>query len=334
MEYVSLGRTGLKVSRLCLGCMNFGGRTSEEESLQILRQALDDGLIFWDTANVYNKGRSEEIVGKALRLYGVRNQVILATKVTNKMGDGPNDRGSSRRHIMQQVDESLRRLGTDWIDLYQLHRPDFSTPLEETVEALNDCVRAGKIRYWGTSVFPAWRMAEAWWRAELRGWAKPVCEQAPYNILDRRVENERLPFLQEYGWGLIPWSPLAGGILTGKYPADALQSPPPGTRLAEMALLRERATRRGFEVAREVAALAEQVGTTPVRFAIAWLLHRPGVTAPIIGPASLEQYREYVAALDVRIPDEAMRRIDELVPPGSAVADFHNNSGWYVGALL
>jgi len=333
LGFTRLGSTGLTVSDLCLGCMNFGGRTDPEESARIMAQALEDGLIFWDTSNTYNRGRSEEVVGQAIRQMNARNKVVLATKVTRPVGRGPNQQGSSRRHILQQVDESLRRLGTDWIDLYQLHRQDFDTPLEETVEAMNDCVRAGKVRYWGTSACPSWRMAEAWWRAERRGWAKPVCEQAPYNILDRRVENERVAFLKEYGWGLIPFSPLAGGVLAGHYPLNALDSPPEGTRMATMQLLRDRITPRALEVAQDLAGLARQMGVSLVGFSISWLMQQPGVTAPIIGPASMEQYQEYVGARRVSLSAAELAEVDRLVPPGTAVANFHNNSGWYVGSV-
>jgi aryl-alcohol dehydrogenase-like predicted oxidoreductase len=328
MEYVALGRTGLQVSRLCLGCANFGGRTNAAEALRILEQALSDGVTFWDTANDYNGGRSEEIIGQALRRSGARNRVVLATKVGWPLGAGPNQRGAGRRHILEQVDASLRRLGTDWIDLYQIHRPDFATPSEETVAAMDQCIRAGKVRYWGTSTFPSWLMAELWWTAERGGWTKPVCEQAPYNLLDRRVECERIPFLQRYGWGLVTWAPLAGGILSGRYPRDALSRAPAGSRLERDPLQQARTSQRALDVARCMVELCRDLGVTAVGFAVAWVLAQPAVTAPIIGPGTLEQYQDYLNALEIKIPPDVLHRCDEWVPPGAAVADFHNNAGW------
>lgn len=332
-EPVALGRTGLRVSRLCLGCMNFGGRTGATESRAVMKRALEAGVHFWDTANVYNQGGSEEAVGRTMAELGVRDQVVLATKVTLPTGPGPNDRGSGRRHILQQVDLSLRRLGTDWIDLYQLHRPDFETPLEETVETMDGLVRSGKIRHWGTSVFPGWRLAEAWWRAESRGLARPVCEQGAYNLLDRRIEQERLRFLSEYGIALIPWSPLAGGLLTGKYGAEAIDDPPPGTRfLSQPQISRARSSKATLDAAQRLVGLARQSGLQPIPFAVAWLLHQPAVTAPIVGPADLAQLESYLPALEAKLPPDLLAAVDEIVPPGTAVADFHNNSGWFVGS--
>ncbi len=237
---VPLGRSGLKVSVLCLGCMNFGESTSEEDSLAILRAAHEAGVTFWDTANVYGAGRNEEILGRAFQEFGFRDDIVLATKANGAMGPGPNDRGLSRRHLRKAVEESLRRLRTDYIDLYQMHRFDPSTPVDETVETLDTLVREGKIRYYGTSTFASWQMAEMTWRARCAHRVEPVCEQAPYSVLDRRIENDRGGFLAREGWGLIAWSPLAGGQLTGKYGQVSPESPPAGSRVDRNRMWRER----------------------------------------------------------------------------------------------
>jgi len=314
--------------------MYFGGPTPEREALQLMDAALHAGIVFWDTSIMYNAGRSEEVVGRGLRELGARDRVVLASKVFYPMGEGPNDRGTGRRHILQELDAQLRRLQTDWIDLYYLHRPDFETPLDETIETLNACVYAGKIRYWATSTFPGWRMAEAWWRCERRGWSPPICEQAPYNLLDRRIEGERLAFLRAYGWGLVSWSPLAGGLLSGKYAVGAMDAPPAGTRLAD---LQERYRRRvgtpGLAKAEELAQLARRAGIEPIHLAIAWLLHQDGLTATVIGPRTLRQMQAYIDAEDVALDRSFLRDVDAIVPPGSAFADFHDTSGWHVGPL-
>ncbi len=334
MRFTRVGRSGLSVSKLCLGTWLFGDPTPEPEALQIMRSALDAGIFFWDTSNHYNAGGSEEVVGRGLRELGVRNQVVLATKVFYPVGPGPNDQGGGRRHIVQELEAQLRRLQTDWIDLYYLHRSDFETPLEETIETLNDCVRAGKIRYWGTSTFPAWRMAEAWWRSDRRGWVFPVCDQAAYNLLDRRLENERMPFLKEYGLGLMTWSSLAAGLLSGKYGRDAMDNPPPGTRLERLnERYKTRVSPPGLSKAVELAELARSAGLHPVHMAVAWQLHHDVVTSAVIGPRTLEQLPPYIEALDVTLDDSLLAEIDRIVPPGSAFADFHDTSGWYVGPL-
>ena len=263
-----------------------------------------------------------------------RLSVAAFAKVFYPRGSGPNDQGAGRRHLLQELERQLKRLQTEWIDVYYLHRADFDTPLDETIATLNSCIQAGKIRYWGVSTFPAWKLAEAWWRAERRGWAPPVCEQSPYNILDRRIENERLPLYREYGIGLTTWSALAGGLLTGKYATDAMENPPAGSRIAErLARWRSRVSSDGFAKASAVAAIANEAGIDPIHFAIAWLLHQDGVTAPVIGPRNLEQLDSYMGALDVSLDREILNRVDAVVPPGSAVADFHDTSGWYVGVV-
>jgi len=248
------------------------------------------------------------------------------------MGEDSNDRGAGRRHILRELNAQLQRLQMDWIDLYYLHRPDFETPLEETIDTLNACVHAGKIRYRATSTFPAWLMAEAWWRCEGRGWVHPICELAPYDLLDRRIANERVLFLRKYHYGLISWSPLVGGLLSGKYAVNAIDAPPDGTRLADQ---QERYRRRvgssGLSKAVELAKLARRVGLDPVHLAIAWLLQQDVLTAAVIGPRTRQQMRTYVQAVGITLEGSVLEEVDKIVPPGSAFADFHDTTEWYVG---
>ena len=232
MKYRNFGRTGIKVSELCLGCMMFGGKTTPEDSYDIIDKAIDDGINFLDTANVYSRGRSEEVTGEALQRNGKRHLLVLATKVHGTMADDdPNMQGNSRRHIIQQAEASLKRLQTDYIDLYQIHRPQSDIPIDETLRALDDLVTAGKVRYIGTSTFSAWQVMESLWTSKELGLNRFVCEQQPYHILDRRVERELMPMARTYGIATIPWSPLAGGLLTGKYTRNA--PPPPDSRFAD-----------------------------------------------------------------------------------------------------
>ena len=314
MEYRTLGRTGMKVSPLCLGAMNFGDPTQETESIRIIHQALDAGINFVDTANVYNRGASEEIVGKALK--GRREEVVLATKVHGRMGEGPNQQGNSRYHIMQQVEASLRRLQTDHIDLYQLHRPDPATPVDEQLSTLDILVRQGKVRYIGTSTFPAWHLCEFLWLSDRHNLERLVCEQPPYNILCRRIEKDVLRLCAKYGFGVIPWSPLAGGWLTGKYRRD--REAPADSRAARRGWSFDSdAAERRFDAIEDLISLAEDHGATLSQFALAWLLTRPEVTAPIIGPRTSEQLADNVGALQVELLDKALEAVDEIVPPGT-----------------
>ena len=327
MEYRMLGRTGVKVSPLCLGTMNFGGPTPEDESIRIIHAALDAGINFIDTADMYNAGESERIVGKALKQGNRRDQVVLATKCFFPMGDGPNDRGVSRYHILKACEDSLRRLDTDHIDLYQMHRPDFEVPIDETLSALTDLVHQGKVRYIGCSTYPAWKVMEALMVSEQKGYARYVTEQPPYNLLDRRIENELVPLALEYGLGLLPWSPLAMGVLAGRYPLDGTF--PEGSRAARMGgVFAERVTRRGLEIGARVAEMAAERGLTPAQLAVLWVKDQPGVTAPIIGPRTMEHLEQMLPLLEMALPDEDRPLFDELNPPGSAVSDFHNSSGW------
>lgn len=330
---VSLGRSGLKVSVLCLGCMNFGDTTNEADSLEILRRAHETGVTFWDTANVYGVGRNEEVLGKAFAQFGFRDDIILATKVNGRMGEAPNDAGLSRRHIRKAVEESLRRLQTDYIDLYQMHRYDPTVPLDETLQTLDTLVREGKIRYYGTSTFASWQMADAEWRAKSNHWVAPVCEQAPYNILDRRIENDRAGFLAQSGWGLIAWSPLAGGQLTGRYGNVSPTTLPTGSRVERNSMWRQRINSSSADVSLAFGELCREHGLVPSQVAVAWVLQRPIVTAPIIGPRTLEQFLDLLPAASLSLPSSLLEAIDHLVPPGTAVADFLNNAGWQVGHL-
>jgi aryl-alcohol dehydrogenase-like predicted oxidoreductase len=325
MNYRSLGRTGVQVSELCLGCMMFGGRTGPEESYAIIDRALDAGINFLDTANVYSRGRSEEVVGEALVRNGRRDQVVLATKVHGKMDDDdPNAWGNARRHIVQQCEESLRRLQTDYIDLYQIHRPQPSVPIDETLRALDDLIRAGKVRYIGTSTFAAWQFVESLWASKELGLNRFVCEQPPYNLLDRRIERGLIPMAQTYGVGIIPWSPLAGGLLTGKYRRG--EASPSDARYADVAdrpWMQRRMTEGVFDVVELIKPFADEKACKLSQFALAWVLCKPGVTSPIIGPRTMEQLEDNLGALQVEVTSEDHSRIDELVPPGSMHSPFY-----------
>jgi aryl-alcohol dehydrogenase-like predicted oxidoreductase len=326
MEYRLLGRTGVRVSPLCLGTLNFGGPTPEDEAIRMIHKALETGLNFIDTANVYVNGKSERVVGKAL-VGGRRQNVILATKVHFPMSDDPNDRGNSRRHILQSVEQSLQRLQTDWIDLYQIHRPVMDIPQDETLRALDDLVRQGKVRYIGCSTFPAWMMMEALALSDRYGWARYVTEQPPYNLLDRRIENELVPLALRQNLGLLPWSPLAMGVLAGRYESrDSLPKESRASRIGSWAA--ERVTQRGIDVARQTAEIARQKGMTPSQLALLWVKDQPGVTAPILGPRTPAHLDDALAVLEMSLEEDTAVALDEIIPPGSAVADFHNTSGW------
>jgi len=318
MEYRTLGRTGVKVSPLCLGAMMFGawGERDHDESIRVIHRALDAGINFVDTADVYARGESEEIVGKALA-GGRRDNVVLATKVHGTMGDDPNEFGNSRQWIVREVENSLRRLRTDWIDLYQIHRPEDDTDIDETLGALSDLVHAGKVRYVGSSTFPASQIVEAQWTAERRGRERFVCEQPPYSLLVRGVEADVLPTCRRHGMGVIPWSPLAGGWLSGKWRKDADDLT---SRRAE--LLPKRydlslpANQRKLEAADALARVADEAGISLIELALAFVIRHPAVTAAIIGPRTMEHLESQLTAADVELSDEVLDRIDEIVPPG------------------
>jgi aryl-alcohol dehydrogenase-like predicted oxidoreductase len=320
MEYRPLGRTGVKVSPLCLGTMMFGawGEPDHKESIRVIHRALDAGINFVDTADVYSAGESEEIVGKALK--GRRDSVVLATKFHGKMGDDPNEGGNSRRWIVREVENSLHRLQTDWIDLYQVHRPESDTDIDETLGALTDLVRQGKIRSFGSSTFPAEEIVEAQWVAERRGRDRFVSEQPPYSLLVRGIERDVLPVCGRYGLAVIPWSPLAGGWLGGRYRKgqDAPQTRRAGFIPARYDLSLP-ANQRKLEAADALAQLAEEAGITLVHLALAFVLQHPTVTAPIVGPRTMEQLESQLGAVDVSLDAALLDRIDEIVPPGTTL---------------
>ncbi|MFW5941638.1 MAG: aldo/keto reductase [bacterium] len=328
MNYRRLGRSGVKVAPLALGTFNFGQRTPPEEATAILDAAIDAGINLIDTANSYGNGQSERVVGQALARNGRRDDVILATKVHFPVGPGPNDRGNSRLHIMRACEDSLRRLQTDVIDLYQIHRPSPDVPIEETLGALTDLVRQGKVRYAGCSTYPAWQIMEAIMVSERQGLTRYISEQPPYNLLDRRIENELIPLAQKYDMALLPWAPLGMGVLAGRY--DDAEALPPDSRAAQIGgVYAERVTPRGIEVGRAFSQLAARAaGLSPAQLAVLWTRDQPGVTAPIIGPRTLEQLQEMLPVLEMNLDDDLRAACDDLVPPGSAVVDFHNSAPW------
>lgn len=337
MNYRNLGRTGVKVSPLCLGCMNFGGRTSAEEAATVITQALDAGINFIDTANVYGhdpanfavgRGRSEEIVGTALQRLGKRDSVILATKVYFPMSADPNEMGSSRRHLIAACEASLRRLQTDYIDLYQLHHPTNDVPIDETLRALDDLIRAGKVRYIGTSSFAAWQFIESLWVSKEYLLNRFISEQPAYNLLDRRLEREFVPMAQTYGVAVLPWSPTAGGFLTGKYRRG--ETIPEGSRYDSFwSGGRERIfTDAAFAVLDAVEQLARDKGATPSQIALAWCISQPGITSVIIGPRTLGQLQDNLGALSVTLTADDLRRLDAVASPGGMTVPFYGYDGF------
>jgi aryl-alcohol dehydrogenase-like predicted oxidoreductase len=327
----TLGRTGVQVTPLCLGAMMFGawGEADHDESIRIIHAALDAGINFVDTADVYSAGESEEIVGKALK--GRRDNVVLATKVHGQMGEDPNQKGNTRRWITRAVDDSLRRLGTDWIDLYQIHRPEADTDVDETLGVLSDLVHAGKIRYAGSSTFPASQIVEAQWVARERGRERFVCEQPPYSILVRGIESDVLPTLLRHGMGAITWSPLAMGWLSGKYRKDDY----PESRRAQMLPKRWDMSRpenqRKLEAADALAQVADEAGISLIHMALAFVIEHPAVTSAIIGPRTMEQLESQLDAADVKLSDDVLDKIDEIVPPGVDINPA--DAGWDNPAL-
>jgi aryl-alcohol dehydrogenase-like predicted oxidoreductase len=331
IEMRPLGRTGVKVSALGLGAMNFGGPADEDASEKMLLTALDAGINFIDTADVYTGGNSERIVGEVLERAGKRDDIVLATKVGIPSGPGPNNQGASRRHIVRSCEASLSRLRTDRIDLYQLHRPLFDIEPEETLAAFDDLVSAGKVINIGCSTHPAWFVHECLAVSDKRGWARYVSEQPPYNLLDRRVENELVPLALRHGLALLPWSPLGGGILTGKY--RSATKPPAGSRAARMPAAQDRLTKPALAVVNALGKLADERGLTSGQLALLWLRDRPGVTSPIVGPRTVEHLQESLAIADhAALDEDAIAALDDVVAPGTFVSNFHNTSGWTPGA--
>jgi aryl-alcohol dehydrogenase-like predicted oxidoreductase len=333
MEHRHLGRTGVSVSKLCLGTMMFGawGNPDHDDSVRIIHAALDAGINFVDTADVYSAGESEEIVGKALA-GGKRDDVVLATKVGFPMGDDPNRQGASRRRIIKGLEDSLRRLGTDWIDLYQIHRPDPHTDIEETLGALTDLVQQGKIRYIGSSTFPAPAIVEAQWAARDRHLQRFVTEQPPYSILVRGIEADVLPTCARYGMGVIPWAPLASGWLSGRWRKGSEQ---PGSTRAERLPARYDLSlpgnQRKLDAVEQLAPIAEEAGMSLIELAIAFVLNHPAVTAAIIGPRTMEHLESQLSAADVVLDAALLDRIDEIVAPGTNLNPA--DAGWANPAL-
>ncbi len=329
VERRKLGSTGVSVSPLCLGAMMFGawGNTDHDDCIRIIHRALDAGINFIDTADVYSRGESEEIVGKALK-GSRRDSVVLATKVHGTMGEDANEFGNSRRWIIREVENSLRRLGTDHIDLYQIHRPEPDTDIDETLGALTDLVRAGKVRYIGSSTFPAHEIVEAQWVAERCGRERFVCEQPPYSMLIRRAEADVLPVARRYSMGVIPWSPLAGGWLSGRYRKGG--DSPADSRRAQMRPQRSDMSRPAnvakLEAADALGALADESGMSLIEMALAFVNNHPAVTAAIIGPRTMEQLESQLPALELKLGDAVLDRIDEIVAPGTNVNA--NDTGW------
>ena len=328
MEHRPLGRTGVSVSKFCLGAMMFGawGNPDHDESIRIIHAALDAGINFIDTADVYARGESEEIVGNALA-GGRRDEVILATKFHGAMADDdPNQQGSSRRWIIREVENSLRRLGTDWIDLYQVHRPRIDTDIEETLGALSDLVHQGKVRYIGSSTFPASQIVEAQWVARDRHLQRFVTEQPPYSMLVRAVEADVLPTCLRHGMAVMSYSPLTGGWLSGRWRKDTgQQSSSRADRLPERFDLSQPANLRKLDAVEDLAQLAEQTGITLIELAIAFVLNHPAITAALIGPRTMEQLEGQLAATDVVLDKDVLDRIDDIVPPGTTINPADNS---------
>jgi aryl-alcohol dehydrogenase-like predicted oxidoreductase len=326
VKYRRLGRSGLMVSELVLGTMNFGRPTPKAESIRMIDAALGAGINLLDCADVYADGRSEEIVGAALNRNRRRREVFVTSKVFMRTGEGPNDAGSSKHHILDACEKSLRRLKTDYIDLYFLHRTDYNVPQEETLAAMDLLVRQGKVRHIGCSTFPPWRAVEALWIADRCRYPKFVCEQPPYNLLDRRAELQVLPMCRAYDMGVISWSPLAQGVLAGRYTdAGAI---PAGSRGALKPIYAERITQPGIEAARRLAGRAAQKGVSLPQLALAWVLHQPGITAAIIGPRTIGHLKDLLAAAALELGAEDLEFCDALVPPRRNLSDHFNTSGW------
>lgn len=337
MNFRPLGRTGVQVSELCLGSMTFGaiddgaawrrpgGPIVSKVAHEMINRAIDAGINFIDTANVYSRGRSEEIIGSALKNNGKRSSIIISTKVQGRMSDDdPNAAGTSRRHIIEQCHASLRRLQTDYIDLYQLHRPQSDIPVDEKLRAFDDLIKDGKVRYIGTSTFAAWQVVESLWVSKELGLNRVICEQPPYNILDRRIERELIPMATTYGIGIMPWSPIAQGLLTGKYRRDRMPDEGRYTDVKKLPIVHSRRLSPDvFDVIDKLDPIAKEKNCTMSQLALAWVLGRPGVTSPIVGPRTLAQLEDNLGALEVVLTDSDLAQIDEIVPPKSMITPFY-----------
>ncbi len=334
-----MGRTGVLVSPLCLGTDNFLDPTPPEECRMILKRALEAGINLIDTGDVYADGEGERIIGALIKEMGVREQVLVATKVDHgqrrpgytleehKPELGPNQHGHTRLNIMRACEKSLKRLGTDCIDLYQLHRQSPNVPIDETLRALDDLVTQGKVRYIGCSTHPAWAVVEAILISEMKGYARFVSEQPPYNLLDRRIENELLPACERHGVGVITWAPMAMGVLAGRY-SDSKSFPEDSRAALRGGFYADRVTPEGIRVGHAFSELAKQAGLSPAQLAVLWCKDQPGITAPLIGPRTWKQLEPLVPLLETTLSDDVRTACDELVAPGSAVANFHNTADW------
>jgi len=338
MEYRTLGRTGVRVSPICLGTDNFADPTPADEATRILNRALDEGLNLLDTGDVYAEGEGEKIIGRALKDNGKRHDVIIATKVDHgkrrpgfSIDDpstfGPNDHGHTRLNVIRACESSLRRLQTDYIDLYQIHRHSPDIPLDETLGALSDLVRQGKVRYIGCSTHPAWVVQEAIMWSELKGYPRYISEQPPYNLLDRRIENELVPMCQRNGIGIITWAPMAMGVLAGRY-QKAGEYPEGSRAKLRGGFYADRVSDRGIEVGIEFTRIAKEVGLSPAQLAVLWCKDQPAITAPLIGPRTVAHLEDLLPVKDMTLDDATREACDALVPPGTAVANFHNTAGW------
>lgn len=334
MEYRKLGRSGVLVSPLCLGTLNFGGATNEEDSFTIMQKAVDDGINFFDTAHAYYNGEGERIVGKFLRDRQLRDQVVLATKVYVRTDNFPNVGDASHLHIIKACEDALQRLQTDHIDLYQLHRPPSTYLQEEILRAFDDLIRAGKVRYIGCSTHPAWMVMEALSISEKNGLNQYISEQPPYNLLDRRIENELVPLCQKYDLAIIPYSPLATGVLAGRYTQTGIY--PEGSRAQQWdkSIRDSRITQHGIDVANAVGKLAKERGLTISQLSLLWTKDQPGITAPIIGPRTLAHIEDALLIMDKKLDDADRLLFDKLVHPGNAVADFHNSNDWMKARVI
>jgi aryl-alcohol dehydrogenase-like predicted oxidoreductase len=326
-SYFSLGRSGLRISPLVLGTDNFANPSPETDCARMLAIAIESGINLIDTSNSYASGEAERIIGRALATSGARNRVLLASKFFYPQSDDPNARGTSRKHVIEACEASLKRLQTDYIDLYQTHRPDLDTPLDETLRALDDLMRAGKIRYIGSTTAPAWFLMESLMTSEQKGFARIVSEQSPYNLLDRRAENELLPMCQRHGLGVLTWSPLAMGMLAGRYSESS--APPGDSRIAlRGGIYAERVTAAGIRAGNRFAALAREYGLDPAQAAVAWVRHQPGISAPIIGPRTPAQLEAVLPAAELSLSQTFLAACDEITSPGAVTASFFNSAPW------
>jgi len=339
MEYRSLGRTGLEVSCIAFGTDNFLDPTPEKESTEMLNRALDAGVNLFDTGDVYAGGEAEKMIGRALKANGRRHEVLLCTKVDHGPSQpgvplddyvpqaAPNRHGLSRYNIIRACENSLRSFQTDYIDIYLVHRHSPEIPMDETLRALDDLVHQGKIRYIGCSTHPTWAIMESFLISQQHHLNRYVVEESPYNLLDRRIENELIPMAQKYGMGLITWVPMAMGVLAGRY-TDAKKYPKGSRADYRGGFYKERVTPRGIEVGKEFAKIARRIGISPAQLAILWTKDQPGITAPLMGPRTIDQLEELLPVAEMTLDDETRAACDQLVPPGSVVSDYHNTAPW------